>query len=134
MRKIVHLSEEWVEELNNTAQSHKGFKEATTETELVIEYRVVEEETFVWQINIDKGVIEIYIGNNHEPDVWFETDRSVAISLFKGTINPLNAIIEGTMQIGGDPRKLIEASGMFEQLEDVFATIRDMTVTNIQKH
>jgi len=130
----VHLSEEWVEELNNTAQSHKGFKEATTETELVIEYRVVEEETFVWQINIDKGVIEIYIGNNHEPDVWFETDRSVAISLFKGTINPLNAIIEGTMQIGGDPRKLIEASGMFEQLEDVFATIRDMTVTNIQKH
>ena len=36
------------------------------------------------------------------------------------------------MQIGGDPRKLIEASGMFEQLEDVFATIRDMTVTNIQ--
>ncbi len=130
----MHLSEEWVEELNNTAQSHKGFKEATTETELVIEYRVVEEETFVWQINIDKGVIEIYIGNNHEPDVWFETDRSVAISLFKGTINPLNAIIEGTMQIGGDPRKLIEASGMFEQLEDVFATIRDMTVTNIQKH
>ena len=128
----MHLSEEWVEELNNTAQSHKGFKEATTETELVIEYRVVEEETFVWQINIDKGVIEIYIGNNHEPDVWFETDRSVAISLFKGTINPLNAIIEGTMQIGGDPRKLIEASGMFEQLEDVFATIRDMTVTNIQ--
>ncbi len=130
----MHLSEEWVEELNNTAQSHKGFKEATTETELVIEYRVVEEETFVWQINIDKGVIEIYVGNNHEPDVWFETDRSVAISLFKGTINPLNAIIEGTMQIGGDPRKLIEASGMFEQLEDVFATIRDMTVTNIQKH
>ncbi len=128
----MHLSEEWVEELNNTAQSHKGFKEATTETELVIEYRVVEEETFVWQINIDKGVIEIYVGNNHEPDVWFETDRSVAISLFKGTINPLNAIIEGTMQIGGDPRKLIEASGMFEQLEDVFATIRDMTVTNIQ--
>ena len=128
----MHLSEEWVEELNNIAQSHKGFKEATTETELVIEYRVVEEETFVWQINIDKGVIEIYVGNNHEPDAWFETDRSVAISLFKGTINPLNAIIEGTMQIGGDPRKLIEASGMFEQLEDVFATIRDMTVTNIQ--
>ncbi|MFL3012849.1 MAG: SCP2 sterol-binding domain-containing protein [Acidimicrobiales bacterium] len=132
MRKIVHLSEEWIEELNNIAQSHKGLKEATTEIELVVEYRVVEEETFVWQINIDKGVIEIYVGNKHEPDVWFETDRSVAISLFEGTINPLNAVIEGTMQIGGDPRELIEASGMFEQLEDVFETIRTMTVTNIQ--
>ena len=129
----MHLSEEWVEELNNIAQSQKGFKEATTETELVIEYRVVEEETFVWQINIDKGAIEIYVGNNHEPDVWFETDKSVAVSLFEGRTNPLNAVIEGTMQIGGDPRKLIEASEMFEQLEDVFEAIRAVTVTNIQK-
>jgi len=132
VEKILHLSDRWIEELNNAAQSHKGLKEATTEIELVVEYRVVEEETFVWQINIDKGVIEIYVGNKHEPDVWFETDRSVAISLFEGTINPLNAVIEGTMQIGGDPRELIEASGMFEQLEDVFETIRTMTVTNIQ--
>ena len=132
MKKIVQLSDEWVEELNNVAQSHKGLKEATTEIKLLVEYRVIDEETFVWQINIDKGVIEIYVGNNHEADVWFETDRSVAISLFEGTINPLNAVIEGTMQIGGDPRELIEASGMFEQLEDVFETIRTMTVTNIQ--
>ena len=132
MKKIVYLSNEWVEELNNAAQSHKGLKKATTDIELVVEYRVINEETFIWQINIDKGVIEIYVGNKHEPDVWFETDRSVAISLFEGTINPLNAVIEGTMQIGGDPRELIEASGMFEQLEDVFETIRTMTVTNIQ--
>ena len=47
-------------------------------------------------------------------------------------INPLNAVIEGKMEIGGDPRKLIEASEMFEQLGDVFETIRDSTVTNAQ--
>ena len=129
----MHLSDDWVEELNNTAQSHKDLKEATSNIKLVVEYRVVDKETFVWQINIDKGVIEIYVGNNHEPDVWFETDKSVAVSLFEGRTNPLNAVIEGTMQIGGDPRKLIEASEMFEQLEDVFEAIRAVTVTNIQK-
>ena len=132
MKKIVYLSNEWVEELNNAAQSHKGLKKATTDIELVVEYRVINEETFIWQINIDKGVIEIHVGHNDEPDVWFETDRSVAVSLFEGRTNPLNAVIEGTMQIGGDPRKLIEASGMFEQIEDIFETIRSATVTNTQ--
>jgi len=132
VKKIVHLSNEWVEELNNAAQSHKGLKEATTDIELVVEYRVIDEETFIWQINIDRGVIEIHVGRNDEPDVWFETDKSAAVSLFEGRINPLNAVIEGTMQIGGDPRKLIETSRMFEQLEDIFETIRAVTVTNIQ--
>ena len=132
MKKIVYLSNEWVEELNNAAQSHKGLKKATTDIELVVEYRVINEETFIWQINIDKGVIEIHVGHNDEPDIWFETDKSVAVSLFEGRTNPLNAVIEGTMQIGGDPRKLIEASGMFEQLEDIFETIRSVTVTNTQ--
>jgi len=132
VKKIVYLSNEWVEELNNAAQSHKGLKKATTDIELVVEYRVINEETFIWQINIDKGVIEIHVGHNDEPDIWFETNKSVAVSLFEGRTNPLNAVIEGTMQIGGDPRKLIEASGMFEQLEDIFETIRSVTVTNTQ--
>ncbi len=132
MKKIVHLSNEWVEELNNVAQSHKGLRGATTDVELVVEYRVIDKETFIWQINIDKGVVEISVGHNDEPDVWFETDKAVATSLFEGRTNPLNAVIEGTMQIGGDPRKLIEASEMFEQLEDMFETIRAVTVTNIQ--
>lgn len=131
MKKIAHLSDEWVEELNNLAQSHKGLKKATTGIELVVEYRVVDEKTVVWQINIDKDGIEISVGCDHKPDVWFETDRSAAVSLFEGTLNPLTAVIEGTMEIGGDPRKLLEASKMFEQLEDVFETIRDATVTNI---
>jgi putative sterol carrier protein len=132
VKKIVHLSNEWVEELNNVAQSHKGLRGATTDVELVVEYRVIDKETFIWQINIDKGVVEISVGHNDEPDVWFETDKAVATSLFEGRTNPLNAVIEGTMQIGGDPRKLIEASEMFEQLEDMFETIRAVTVTNIQ--
>lgn len=128
----MHLSNEWVEELNNVAQSHKGLRGATTDVELVVEYRVIDKETFIWQINIDKGVVEISVGHNDEPDVWFETDKALAASLFEGRTNPLNAVIEGTMQIGGDPRKLIEASEMFEQLEDMFETIRAVTVTNIQ--
>ena len=132
MKKIIHLSNEWVEELNNVAQSHKGLKRAATDIELVVEYRVFDEETFIWQINIDKGVIEIHVGHNDEPDVWFETNKSVAAYLFEGRTNPLNAVIEGTMQIGGDPRKLIEVSGMFEQLEDIFETIRAVTVTNVK--
>jgi hypothetical protein len=132
VEKIAYLSNEWVEELNNLAQSHKGLKKATTGIELVVEYRVVDEETIVWQINIDKDGIKISVGCDHKPDVWFETDQSAAVSLFEGVLNPLTAVIEGTMEIGGDPRKLLEASRMFEQFEDVFETIRNRTVTNIQ--
>ena len=132
MEKILHLSDQWIEELNNAAQSHKGLENAISGIELVVEYRVIDKESVSWQIQINKGNIEISADCKFEPDVWFETDRSVAVSLFEGRTNPLNAVIEGTMQIGGDPRKLIEASGMFEQLEDIFETIRSATVTNTQ--
>ena len=130
MEKILHLSDRWIEELNNAAQSHKGLGNAISGIELVVEYRVVDKESVSWQIQINKGNIEISTDCKFEPDVWFETDRPTATSLFEGTINPLNAVIEGNMEIGGDPRRLLESSEMFEQLDDVFETIRDSTVTN----
>ena len=130
MEKILHLSDRWIEELNNAAQSHKVLGNAISGIELVVEYRVVDKESVSWQIQINKGDIEITADCRHEPDVWFETDRPTAISLFEGKINPLNAVIEGNMEIGGDPRRLLESSEMFEQLEDVFETIRTSTVTD----
>ena len=130
MEKILHLSDQWIEELNNAAQSHKGLENAISAIELVVEYRVIDKESVSWQIQINKGNIEISADCKFEPDVWFETDRPTATSLFEGTINPLNAVIEGNMEIGGDPRRLLESSEMFEQLDDVFETIRDSPVTN----
>ena len=130
MGKILHLSDQWIEELNNAAQSHKGLENAISGIELVVEYRVIDKESVSWQIQINKGNIEISADCKFEPDVWFETDRPTATSLFEGTINPLNAVIEGNMEIGGDPRRLLESSEMFAQLDDVFETIRDSTVTN----
>ena len=59
MKKILHLSDEWIKELNNVAQSHKGLEKATTDVELVVEYRVMEKESITWQILINKGEIEI---------------------------------------------------------------------------
>lgn len=119
-------------ELNKVAQSHKGLNEAIANIKLVVEYRVIDEKIFVWQININKGRVEIYVGKNYEPDVWFETDRPAAVSLFEGRTNPLNEIIDGTMQIGGDPRKLFTASEMLKNLEDVFEEIRAITITDIE--
>ena len=130
MEKILHLSDQWIEELNNAAQSHKGLENAISGIELVVEYRVIDKESVSWQIQINKGNIEISADCKFEPDVWFETDRPTATSLFEGTINPLNAVIEGNMEIGGDPRRLLESSEMFAQLDDVFEPIRDSTVTN----
>ena len=130
MEKILHLSDQWIEELNNAAQSHKGLENAISGIELVVEYRVIDKESVSWQIQINKGNIEISADCKFEPDVWFETDRPTATSLFEGTINPLNAVIEGNMEIGGDPRRLLESSEMFEQLDDLYETIRDSTVTN----
>ncbi|MBU39876.1 MAG: hypothetical protein CL430_04855 [Acidimicrobiaceae bacterium] len=132
MKKIVYLSHEWVMELNKVAQSHKGLNEAMANIKLVVEYRVIDEKIFVWQININKGRVEIYVGKNYEPDVWFETDRPAAVSLFEGRTNPLNEIIDGTMQIGGDPRKLFVASEILKNLEDVFEEIRAITITDIE--
>ena len=131
MEKILHLSDQWIEELNNAAQSHKGLENAISGIELVVEYRVIDKESVSWQIQINKGNIEISADCKFEPDVWFETNISTAVSLFEGKINPLTAIIEGTMDIGGDPRKLLEKSKVIEQLENLFETIRPATGINV---
>ena len=131
MKKIKYLSDEWIEKLNSVAQSHKGLSEATNDIELVIEYRVIGETIIAWQIKINKGDIDISFRGDSEPDVWFETNLSTAVSLFEGKINPLTAIIEGTMDIGGDPRKLLEKSIVFEQLDNLFETIRPATGINV---
>ena len=112
--------------------SHKGLSEATNDVELIIEYRVIGETIITWQIKINKGDIDISIQGDSEPDVWFETNISTAVSLFEGKINHLTAIIEGTMDIGGDSRKLLEKSIVFEQLDNLFETIRPVTGINVR--
>ena len=127
------MSDAWIDKLNSVAQSHLGLSEVTTDIELVIEYRVVGETLTIWQIKIDKGNTTVTASGDSKPDVWYETDLSTAVALFEGTIDPLTAIIEGKMEIGGDPRVLLDKSIVFEQLENIFETIRPTTVFDFDR-
>lgn len=129
MKKLKHLSKEWIEALDSTAKSHKDFLLAISDIQLLLEYRIIDEEEICWQINIQNGSVEISLNNSKKPDVWFETSRMSAVLFLEGKIDPLQAVMDGTLNMGGDPRKLLEASKIFEQLEDIFKTIREITIT-----
>ena len=42
-----------------------------------------------------------------------------------GTLDPLRAVIDGDLTLGGDPRLLVEHRAVFDGLGDVFAVVRE---------
>ena len=54
----------------------------------------------------------------------FCADRNTALALAGGTLDPLRAIIDGDLTLHGDPRALVTAKGLLEDIDKLFATVR----------
>ena len=116
------LSSEWISALNEAAVSHSGLKEISLTTEITLSYRITEGPS--WGLTVNKGKVSVYSGTDDAENVWFTTNRSTALKIANGTEDPLEAIIAGKLEIGGDPRVLVEQHDLFKGLGDVFASCR----------
>ncbi len=116
------LSPEWISALDEAATTHPGLKEISLTQELLLGYRIVDGPS--WRLTVGNGEARVYLGTDDAENVWFMTDRSTALDIALGTIDPLEAIIAGKLEIGGDPRLLVENHEVFKGLGDVFASCR----------
>ena len=63
-----------------------------------------------------------------KPDAWFEARPATARALFDGNLDPLHAMIDGSLSMGGDPRQLLEHREILDGLGDIFARVRAATI------
>lgn len=124
MAELVHLSDAWIDALDEAAAKHEELRTSTVDTTLVIEYRVALDPPICWHISIDCGQVKIRSGSAEQPNVWFEAQPTTASFLLDGSLDPLNAVIDGTLTMGGDPRLLVPHRQVLHNLGDVFHDVR----------
>ena len=117
------LSDAWIAALDTAAAEHPGLREATTAIALVLEYSTSGGPS--WHVVFDHGSVRVIAGPADHPDLRFATDPVTARALANGTLDPLRAVIDGDLTLGGDPRLLVEHRAVLDGLGDVFAIARD---------
>ena len=128
MADLVYLSDAWIAALDEVAASHQDLQAAAVGATLVIEYQVASDPPALWHITLTQGKVRIKAGPADEPDAWFEARPSAARALFDGSLDPLRAVIDGDLSIGGDPRRLLDHRKILDGIGDVFAVVRAATI------
>ncbi|MDE0927738.1 MAG: SCP2 sterol-binding domain-containing protein [Acidimicrobiales bacterium] len=113
------LSPEWVTALNQAAAQHPGLK--NDQKPLTVGYRITDGPQ--WCIVFNPGAVQVLTDPTLSQDVWFITNRDTARQIATGTLDPLTAIIDGTMTLGGDPRRLTENQSVIDQLGSLLAAV-----------
>ena len=128
MAGLVYLSDAWVAALDEVAASHRGLQAAAVGTTLVVEYRVASDPPALWHITLNQGEVRVKAGSADEPNAWFEARPAAAQALFDGSLDPLRAVIDGDLSIGGDPRRLLDHGEILDGIGDIFAGVRAATI------
>ena len=128
MVDMVYLSDAWIAALDEAAASHPGLQAATVDTTLVVEYKVASDPPSIWYITFNQDEVRVKTGPANEPDAWFEAQPAAARAMFDGSLDPLRAVIDGDLSIGGDPRRLLDHREILNGIGDLFAGVRAATI------
>ena len=110
------LTNAWIEALAEAALG----RAVSTGIALVLEYRVVDGPT--WYLTVADGRVRVDAGPAEAADVSFHAGRATALAMADGSLDPLRAVIDGDLILHGDPRTLIAAGHVLDDLGDLFAS------------
>jgi len=109
------LTEAWIEAM---AEIAVGLK-VSDGVALVLEYRVAGGPT--WHLAVADGTIRVVTGAANAPDVSFHAGWATALAIADGSLDPLRAVIDGDLLLHGDPRSLVMARDLLNDVGDLFA-------------
>jgi len=115
------LTDEWLAALTAATKGLALPDALPPDTRLVVEYRVDDGPS--WHLVVAGGSIHMAAGPTDDPDATYQTDRATALALAAGTVDPLQAVIDGDLTIRGDPRALVAARALIDGLGDPFASL-----------
>lgn len=121
------LSDEWIEEMA-AAVGDENLSKATPGVVLSVQQVVHTDDDVVrYWLRLDDGAISIGRGVLGEADVTFETDRTTAAGLARGSLSVHDAITTGGLRITGDVTLMIRQAAELARIDDAFADVRART-------
>ena len=109
------LTEAWIDAMAEIAAG----RTVADGVSLVLEYRVTGGPT--WHLAVAGGKIRVVTGAADAPDVSFHADWETALAMADGSLDPLRAVIDGDLLLHGDPRSLVVARDLLDDVGDLFA-------------
>ena len=123
---VAFLTEAWVDALNDAAQRNDALQQACAALDLSVEQEVAggPNGDFRYHVSFDHGSVQVAMGAAEKPGVRFSQDYETALSIAQGGISAQRAFMTGRLRVGGDLSAVVECVALFEQLSDVFGSVR----------
>jgi len=109
------LTEAWIEAMAEVAAG----RTVADGVFLVLEYQVTGGPT--WHLTVADGTIRVATGAAEAPDMSFHAEWATALAMADGSLDPLRAVIDGDLLLHGDPRSLVMARDLLDDVGDLFS-------------
>lgn len=122
------LSQEWLDALTATVNTHSGFAGAVANVNLTLQFVVTdapEGAESTYYIRVADGAAEAGAGEAADADATITNDYATAGAISRGEMNTQMAFMTGKLKVSGNMAKLMMNQGMLTQFA---AATKDMPV------
>ena len=118
---VQFLTKDWLAALTETLNGHDGFKAATANVDLTLQFEVTdapEEAEQRYFIAIGDGTAEAADGDADTPDATIINNYETAVAVSKGELNTQMAFMTGKLKVTGNMAKLMMNQAMLTKFAE----------------
>jgi putative sterol carrier protein len=125
-----YLSLAWIDDLGAEVRASASVQAAAAGRTIGVTQVVTDgpEGEVTYHLQVDDGGVSFGAGPAEPEDVRLVQSWDTATAVATGALNAQEAFLRGRIRLTGDPTRLMEATGIFAALDEVFATVRERTV------
>lgn len=123
---VKFLSEEWMVAMGEAANADEAFREAVTETDLLLQFHVTEVpdgDDVKYTLSVAGGQAALALGDNEDADATITNSHETASEISKGELNTQMAFMTGKLKVGGNMAKVMMHQGQINQFTKAVATV-----------
>jgi hypothetical protein len=124
------LSPAWLAALHDAAERAPGGVDGGADGPRLVVQQVVTggpKGIVEYHVVVDGGATTVHAGRAPDPTITFTQDRDTAAAVSRGELSAQGAFMTGRIRVRGNLTELIERQGLLAGLDDVFASVRNMT-------
>ena len=133
---VRYLSLEWIDALTEAVRSSEAMQRAAAECSIAVTQVVTgsPEGDITYHLQVANGTAAFGAGPAVDEDVRMVQDWDTAVGVAQKTVNPQDALIQGRIRLGGDPKTLMAAQPVFSALDAIFGEVSKRTVYDWPNH
>jgi putative sterol carrier protein len=133
---VRYLSLEWIDALTEAVRSSEAMQRAAAECSIAVTQVVTgsPEGDITYHLQVANGTAAFGAGPAVDEDVRMVQDWDTAVGVAQKTVNPQDALIQGRIRLGGDPKTLMAAQPVFSALDAIFSEVSKRTVYDWPNH